>query len=372
MLLVGTGLFVRSLERVRELPLGIQPANVLMADLRTTGMPLSGEQIGALYERLHRAAVQVPGIEGAAIASSLPFHSTYAMRVRVPGRDSLPRIADGGPYYTAATTDYFKVMGMRILRGRGFEPGDQEGSRVVIVNESMAKLWWPGRDALGQCMTIGADTMPCSRVVGIVENPRRQSVIEDMTLQYFIPLPHGQTNSRVLVLRSQTDPTKAAERIRMALQRADPNLPYVRVRPLEELIAPQTQSWRLGARMFSAFGVLSLILAGIGLYGMLAYDVSQRTRELGIRVALGATGREIAAVVVGQGMKLLLAGLIIGLGLALISGRFIEKLLFQTSPSDPIVLSGVVVVLGLVGLVAMVAPTVRATRADPLRALRAD
>jgi ABC-type antimicrobial peptide transport system permease subunit len=244
-----------------------------------------------------------------------------------------------------------------------------------VINESLAALWWPNENAIGKCMKIGGDTMPCSEIVGIAENSRRQSLIEGENLQYFIPLAQavrGGGNTPVLLARPMGDASIAAEPFRRRLQGAAANLPYVRVRPLEELVSPQKRSWRLGATMFAVFGALALVLAAVGLYSVLAYDVAQRTREFGVRVALGARGADVMAMVIARGVRTAVVGGAAGAAVALLMGPWLAPLLFQTSPRDPLVFTVVLTVVSVVAIIAAFVPARRALNVDPIVALRAD
>jgi putative ABC transport system permease protein len=376
LLLVGTGLFVRSLQRINTLPLGLEPARTLVATVQTSGVSYTSRELAALYARLLEVAQASPGVHSAALATSLPFNTSWAVRVRVPGRDSLPRVREGGPYGNEVTPGYFATVGTRILQGRAFTDADHgDASRVVVINESLAKLWWPNENAIGKCMMIGNDPAPCSQIVGIAENSRRQSLIEDENVQYFIPLAQsvrGASATPVLLVRPKAEATTAAEPLRRQLQSAAPNLPYIRVIAMEELVSPQKRSWRLGATMFALFGALALILAAIGLYSVLAYDVAQRTREFGVRVALGARGADVMGMVLTGGMRTALVGGAAGSVATLLAGRWLAPLLFQTSPRDPLVFSLVFVVVITVALLAALVPARRALRVDPIVALRAD
>jgi predicted permease len=375
-LLVGTGLFVLSLHRVDAMPLGIEPSRTLVASVQTGGNPYRGTEAFALYQNLLTTAKTTPGIQAAALSTTIPFYSSWAVRVRVPGRDSLPRVKDGGPYMSEVTPDFFATVGTRILRGRAFTSSDtRDAPRVTIINESLAKLWWPGEDALGKCIRIGADTMPCSEIVGIAENARRQSIIEDISVQYFVPLEQsvrGLGVDYVLLVRPKGDATAAMSTLRRRLQAVAPNLPYVDVHSLDDFVSPQKRSWRLGASMFAMFGGLALLLAAVGLYSVLAYDVAQRTREFGVRVAIGAREGDIMRLVLGSGLKIAIGGGFAGLLVAVASSRFIAPLLFETSPRDPAVLASVVAIVTIIALIAALLPARRAVRVDPIVALRAD
>ncbi|MGH7616507.1 MAG: ADOP family duplicated permease [Gemmatimonadaceae bacterium] len=374
-LLVGAGLFVRSLRKIDALPLGLEPDRVLVTTLSTQGTSYTSRDIAQMYSRLLDAAQGAPEVSSAALASSLPFYTSWAVRVRIPGRDSIPRVSDGGPYINEVTPDYFKTVGTRVLRGRGFTTSDQQSSpRVVVVNESMARLWWPGEDPIGKCLLIGGDTLPCVQVVGIAESARRQTIIESTSLQYFIPLSQrvNVNASPILLIRPRADASAATLAVRRRLSAAIPNLPYMSMSPLEDLVSPQKRSWSLGATMFAVLGGLALLLTAVGLYSVLAYDVTQRTREFGVRVAMGARSADVMRLVLGRGVRTALVGGAAGVLAALASGRLVAPLLFQTSPRDPAVLGLSLVIVVAVGLVAATIPARRALAVDPIEALRAE
>jgi hypothetical protein len=265
-------------------------------------------------------------------------------------------------------------MGTRILRGRGFNASDGPGAaRVVVVSENMAHILWPGREALGQCMRVGADTMPCSTVVGIAEDAIQNSLDEEQRLRYYLPLvQYRPTGGHSLLLRVRGDPADRVEEVRRILQRVMPGQTYVTVRPLRELVEARQRAWHVGATMFVAFGGLALLVAAVGLYGVITYNVAQRMHELGVRIALGAQAKDVVRLVVGQGVRFALVGVTLGLALALIGSRWIQPLLFQQSARDPATYGLVAVLLLSVALVASLVPALRATRADPNAALRGE
>jgi len=240
------------------------------------------------------------------------------------------------------------------------------------VSEAMAGVVWPGRDALGQCVRVGADTAPCSRVVGVAETAVHDPV-KDQPLRYYLPLeqwPNEGGSYLVVRMRGLVEP--AAETVRRALQAVLPGQQYVTVEPMSNLLDAQRRSWHVGAAMFVAFGVLALLVASVGLYGVLSYDVGQRMHELGVRIALGAQRTDVMRLVVGHGVRVALAGVAAGGAIALASARWIQPLLFQQSAQDPAVLITVGVVLVAVALVASAIPALRAVRADPNTVLRAE
>jgi predicted permease len=374
-MLVGAGLFVRSLRHVEALPIGMEPDRVVTAEVNTSGLSYSAAEKEALYERLERVALASKGVESAALATSLPFWTSWGTSVRVPGRDSIPRVRDGGPYFNGVTAGYFRTMGMHLLRGRNFTLADENPSRrVVVVNEAFARLVWPNEDAIGRCVRIGGDTVPCAEVIGIVANPRRQEIIEDVSLQLFMPLAQAPAwvDTRTLVIRPVGDARQALGPLRRYLQSSIPNLPYLDTRWMQELVTPQTRSWRMGASVFAAFGALALVLAIVGLYSMLSYDVAQRTHEMGVRLALGARRGDLAGLIVGAGARIVTVGALIGLAVAVMAGHLVQPLLFDTSPYQPEILIGATLLLLLVAVAATIVPTRRALRVDPIIALRAE
>ena len=372
-LLVGAVLFVRSLDRVRSMRMGYDAERVLYVSRNLRGMQLEPPALIALREQLLAAAQQIPVVERAAFVSTVPFWSTSSTRLFVAGIDSVARL--GNFTYGTATTDYFEVMGTRILRGRGFTPADRAGAPpIAVVSEGMANVLWPGKDALGQCMRVSADTMPCTTVVGIAEDMVQQNILDDRRYHYYMPLEQfrGGSGGAYLLLKMRGDPAAQSEDVRKVLQAVMPGESYVVVRPLRQAVDGAHRSWRLGATMFVAFGVLALAVAAIGLYGVIAYNVAMRMHELGVRVALGARSADILRLVVGQGLRLSVAGIVVGVGLALLAAGWLQPLLFKQSARDPLVYVGVSAVLLLVAVIASAAPARRAARVDPNTALRTE
>ncbi|AHG93431.1 permease (plasmid) [Gemmatirosa kalamazoonensis] len=373
-LLVGTGLFVRSLRNLYDLRLGMEPARTLLAtmDLESLGMP--PRDVDALYRRMEERVRALPGVQSAAVAWTVPGRGSWGDRAVVPGRDSVPLPPGGGTYVNAVRPGFFRAMGTHILRGRDFTDADDASSALVaIVNESLARRAWPGQDPIGKCLKLGSDTMPCRVVVGVSENSRRQDWIEEEILHVHLPLSQalrGMTG-RVLVVRPAAgDPRAVAGAVRHAMQTAAPALPYADVRPLDTVFASELRPWRLGAALFGAFGVLAVLLAGVGLHGVLAFSVGQRTRELGVRMALGARRTVVVRSVVRQGLALAGLGGVAGLALALGAAHLVEPLLFRVPALDPGVFAGVAVVLLVVATAATLLPAWRATRVDPAVVLR--
>ena len=245
--------------------------------------------------------------------------------------------------------------------------------RVAVISDGMAKVLWPGREALGQCMRVNADTMPCTTVVGITENIHQQSISSDSGVyMYYLPAAQEGRNNSDLALRVAGSAQNFTEAVRRRLQREMPGSSYITVTPFTEIIGNQTKSWEMGATMFVAFGALALVLAAVGLYSVIAYNVAQRTHEMGVRVALGAQVKDVVRLVVTDGVKLGAVGLALGLLVALGAARWVKPLLFNESPSDPLVLGFVTAVLLMVTVAASWIPARRAARVDPQVALRTE
>ena len=372
-LLVGAGLFVRSLGNVRQMRLGFDPGPAIIASRNMRGMQLDSAALVDLSRRLLERAQNIPGVRHAALVSSVPFWSTSSTSFFVTGIDSVRRL--GRFTYQTATADYFNAMGTRIVRGRPFTDSDRAGTaRVVVVSEAMGRVLWPGKDPLGQCIRVGADSMPCTTVVGIAEDAVQNSLTdEDARYRYYMPLDqYGPTRGGYVLLRVEGDAEAAQDRIRRELQAVMPGQSYITTRPLQELIDGQRRSWLVGATMFVAFGVLALLVAAVGLYGVIAYGVAQRMHEMGVRIALGARSGDVVRLIVGQGVRLAAAGIAIGLLVAVLVAPKIQPLLFQQQARDPATYGFVAAMLLAVALLASLLPARRATRADPNTALRSD
>lgn len=371
-LLVGAGLFVRSLRNVRSLDLGYDGARILYVEPHMRGVQLDSMQSGDFRRRLLAAATALPAVEAGSRTVTVPFWSSITQDLHVAGIDSVDRLGDF--YYHAVSPDYFRTMGTRIRRGRGFTAADtRTAPLVMVVSESMAKKLWRGQDALGKCVRIGADSEPCTEVVGVAQDIKRGSLSDDDGLQYYVAIEQSQgATGGGLFLRARGSTKAQSESIRKELQKLMPGASYVTVTPLDNIIGGQTRSWTLGATMFTVFGVLALLVAAVGLYSVIAYNVVQRTHELGVRVALGARSPDVVRLVVGEGVRVSLAGIVIGSVAAAGAARYVGPLLFGVSPRDPLVFSGVALALVFVALLASLLPAWRASRVDPSVALRGD
>ena len=372
-LLVGAGLFVRSLRNVREVRLGFDADPVLLVELEMRDVRLDSAATVALRLRLLEAAKSVPGVSHASLRESIPFAGMSSYPLRVPGVDSVRAL--GEFHFNAVSAEYFAAMGTRILRGRGFETTDRGETRpVMVVGQSMAKVLWPGKDPIGQCVRVGLDSMPpCRYVVGVAEDIHSESIEPELKLFfYYMPALQWKPQEGGLFVRAAGEASAIAEPLRRALQREMPGTAFVTVDPMGNIVGAKMRSWIVGATLFTAFGVLALVLAAVGLYSVIAYNVTQRKHELGVRLALGAGRFGVVRLVVMESLRFALAGVAIGSGVALAAGKWIGPLLFDQSPRDVVVFGTVTVVLVCVAIVASWVPALRAARLDPKTALQAD
>jgi predicted permease len=371
-LLLGAGLFGRSLVAVNAQHMGVDVDRVFIGsmDLRSIGRPAS--EADAVFTRALERVQGAPGIASAAIAATVPFGPSFGQDVGVMGRDSLQHYTS---MYNVVTPDYFRTLGASLLRGRDFADVDRERApRVVIVNEMFARRAWGRESALGRCVRVGDDSLPCATVIGVVENVRRQSIFEDSTNFVYLPLAQARSwiNARFIVARAAGDPAIVAETVRHAMQTAAPQLPFADVHLVKNqpVVRHETLPFRLGAVMLGVFGALALLLAAVGVYGVISYDVGQRTREIGVRMALGARAADVASLVMRDGLRLVAIGGVIGTGIALAAGSVVTPLLYETSPRDPVVLAGVALLLLVVATLACLVPARRAMRVDINTAIR--
>ena len=368
-LLVGAGLFVRSLQNVRALDLGFDADRVFFAGLSMRGTTLDRAQQGALLERVKDHAKTLPNVETASVTVSVPFWLTWSEAMFVPGVDS-SRLLDEY-YLNAVSPEYFATMGTPVVRGRGFTSADDSISRVVIVSQNVARSIWGPADPIGRCVKMGADTMPCSTVVGVAGDIIR-TYAEGPSPQMYLPMTRAQATMAGIFVRTRGPANLAMESVRRGLQPLMPGTAYVEARSLQDLVDPEIRPWRLGATMFTLFGLLALLLAAIGLFSVITYNVSQRTHEMGVRIALGAGARDVLALVMREGLQITIVGIVVGVGVALATGRFLAPLLYSVSARDPLTFAVVVVTLLAAAVAATVMPALRASRVDPNVALRSD
>jgi predicted permease len=373
-LVVGAGLFVRSVQNFRrDFAYDLDHVVTAAIDVQRSGHA-PGQQIHATFERLLSAVRQLPQVESAALSSSPVLGAGGMLHVYFVRRsrdDGIP----SGHSMTEVTPEYFATLGLDIIRGRTFAASDSlSGRRVIILNETLAAQLFPREDAIGKCVLVSRED--CTEVVGI-SKPFRATIrpTSQGDSQVFMPLRESadsHTVPQVLLVRTRKSAAGEVASLAAALQGVSPDLPYISVRPLLELADAEARSWLLGATVFSLFGALAVMVAGIGIYGTLAFSIRQRTTEIGIRLALGARRSDVARMVLRHGALVVTAGCALGAAAAYGGSRFAGSLLFKVAPADPTtfaVAAGVIVIAALAGCLI---PAVRAARVDPVVALRYD
>ncbi|MGH7470739.1 MAG: ADOP family duplicated permease [Longimicrobiales bacterium] len=372
LLLMVASLFVKSLLNVRGLDKGFDAERVFAVSWDNAVLQWKPRETDGFYQEAAARVRQLPAVEDAAVAVTTPFWSSIATGLRADGWDSVPRVRGRLPSYNAVAPEYFATMGTRLLRGRGILASDQKGSeRVAVVNETMERTLWSQTGAIGKCLYVDDDSAsaPCTRVVGVARDVLWND-LRETEMQYYLPLPQREVPFRTLFVRVRGDPASAMEQVRQNVQVMRANLPVADARLLRDLMDTDVRPWRLGATLFSGFGILALLLAAIGLYGVIAYDVTRRKQEMSVRIALGARARDVLGAVVGSASRVVLGGTVLGVLAVLFAAPRIGPLLFDVSPRDPTLLALVVGTLLAVGILAAAMPVVRALRIDPIGALK--
>ena len=369
-LLVVAGLFVRTLRSAYAIDPGIATRDVLVARL-DLGLQGYDTTRGRQFEdRLSRRLQALPGVQSAALALNLPFAGGYDTRVAVVG-EALDSVNRGHRTdRNSVTPDYFRTLSIPIVRGRGFTTRDAAGGPLVaVVNQALAETLWPGQDPIGKrfVRTWGG---PPLEVVGVARDVKYRSLFEERRLTFYQPLAQDYQDAIVVHLRVAGDPRVLARSVERAVHELDRDLPVYRTQTLEQRRANSLGQQRSGAMLSSLFGVLALVLTAIGLYAALRYSVAQRTREIGVRLALGAQRRDVLRRVLVQGVTLTLIGLGIGLVGAVASTSVLRGQLYGVTPFDPVSFGAVSVLLVSVAALASYLPARRATRVDPVVALR--
>jgi putative ABC transport system permease protein len=383
-LLTGAGLLIRSSVALNGVDPGFDPAGVLVGRV---SLPASGyagaEQSVQAFERIAERLAQAPGVTAAGLVSSAPFEGASDNGLIPEGRPLDIRSAISADM-RLVTAGYFGAMGLRLRAGRTFTAEDRAGAPLVmVVNQTFARLAWPGQDPLGKrvaCCEAGPDGGPnWKTVVGVVADVRAEGLDQQAPPEFYLPIaqaPHAawQWIDRTMTLAARTrgEPTALAAAMRDAVGSVDRSLPVYSIGTMGERRTASLASSRFSTMLLTVFGGIALLLAAIGVYGVISYGVTQRSQEIGIRVALGAGQARVLRLVVGHAAVLTGAGLLLGLGGSLLLSRAIGGLLFRVSPTDPPTLAAGVVVLALVALVAALLPAQRASRVDPATALRAD
>jgi putative ABC transport system permease protein len=376
-LLAGAGLLIESITRLGSTPLGFRADHLLTARV-SLPEPAYSKFIRrtAFYDKLTSNLGALPGVQGAAVSSSLPLYGTGEDVLTVEGRPApVSVLGDIGAEEVSA--DYFRVMDVPLLRGREFDSRDRgESPPVAVVNEALVREYLSDQDPIGKQIRLGRpeDRNPWLTIVGVVGDMKRTTVYVEMGYavppRVFRPATQAAGNSMEIVIRVAGDPLYLAPAVQRAVTALDVNVPTYDVRSMNDRVSEFLSHPRFRAVVLGVFAGLALLLAAIGIYGVLSQAVVQRTHEIGIRMALGAEGRDVLRLVVGQGMALALVGVGLGLVAALAVTRFLASMLYGVKPTDPLTFGLVSLVLIGVALLASYIPARRATKVDPMVALR--
>jgi putative ABC transport system permease protein len=388
-LLVGAGLMLQTLLRLQRVDPGFEPRNLLTVEL---SLPRAGyadpERAARFAERLVGDVRVLPGVTAVGITDVLPFGGAdQSTGFFIDGRPLTTADQTPDTHQRSVTPGYFPAMGIDLVAGRLFSERDTaRAARVAIINEAMARQIWPGERPIGKRVALDLeawrfypDRPPemdmrggLREIVGVVADVRHASLQAGPTPEMYIPQAQRPSRQMILVVRTTSDPARLADVVRAAVRRIDPDQPVSALRTMTDLVNGSLAPSRLNAQLISAFSAVALALALVGLYGVMAHSVLQRTQEMGIRMALGASRRNVVAMVLREGGLLILLGLALGTGGALVAARLAASLLFGVSPTDPLTLASTGVLLGAVAVLACYVPARRAARMDPVVALRYD
>jgi predicted permease len=369
--LIAAGLFLRDLRHAQKIDPGFETAGVLVMNFNLGREGYTPERGQVFYDQIAERASALPGVRGAAIAQGPPLAGGFLRSVFPEGADTTTKDRILVQVNTVSV-GYFQTIGIPIVHGRDFTRGDTATSqKVVVINQTMAQQFWKGGEPLGKRFKFFGD-QDYTTVIGVAKDSKYNGVAEDPQNFIYQPLSQNYTPQATLHVRSAGDAAALSNAVRGAAREIDPSLSVFNLRTLEEQVSNSLQPLKMNVLMLTVFGALALLLASIGLYGVASYSVSQRTREIGVRMALGAQPSSVLGLVLGQGMILVGAGLAIGLIAAYSTAGLMRSLVVGVSPHDPLTFGGTAVVLGAIALVASYIPARRATRIDPLVALRTD
>src|SRR5688572_2748464 len=377
-LLVGAGLLIRSFQRLRNVDPGFRTDNLLTMRMVLPSSKYSKpEQRRAFYDELLRRVDELPGVESAGIISFLPLSfSGMNFSFSIEGRPAPNDMELPLAVYRVISPDYFRTMGIPLQRGRFFESRDTvDAPPVIVVNRRLAEQFWPGEDPTGKRLKIGPADSPnaWTTVAGVVGDVRQSGFYEEQKFELYVPYAQerrGFVAPRDLIVRTTGDPSRLAGAVREAVWAVDKDQPISNVRTMDQVLAASVARERFQMLLLALFATLALVLACIGLYGVISYAVVQRTHEIGVRIALGAQSADVLRLVINQGMLLTLIGLVIGIAGAFAVTRVMTEMLFGVTATDPLTFAGVPVLLVAIAFLACYIPARRATNVDPLVALR--
>jgi len=379
MLIIASGLFIRTLHNLRATDMGFRQSGLFLASLDPSRSGYKGDQLLSFYDQLQRSVRDQPGVVDVALASHgtlsgvLPTGTRFMnTAMHAAGKDPAPG-EDLTTYLNSVTPGYFRTIGLPIVAGRDFGPQDRAGAaNVAIINEAAARYWFPGANAIGKRIGQGASGVTDIEIIGVVKNAKYLAVREETLRIMYRPLAQQPSSPVALHVRTAGNGAGIGPYVRRAVQTVDSHVPLFNVQAIEERIDESLAQERLVSTLATMLGVLGTVLAGIGLYSLINYSVVQRTREIGVRVALGATPGNVLATFIRKAMAVVLVGVALGVPFSLAGARVFSGFLYGLSPADPITFGGAIGLLVLIATVATLLPAFRASRVDPLNALRQD
>jgi len=374
MLLIGAALLIRSFAKLSGVSPGFDPSRVVIADVSIPSVKYQSDEshvvfFASLLDRVRR----LPGVEAVGLTESVPLVSDFVSSFEIEGRPAVDATDRPSANFYAVNEGYFRAMGITLVRGRVPNDADTASTRVVsAINEQMARKYFPNEDPIGRRIRVSQGKGEWSEVVGIVRDVKQYGLDSQTTAQVYQPYrQHAYFSAYTLVVKARSADTAAiVPDVRAAVRSLDPGIPLARVRTLESVVSASIGSERFATVLIGLFGGAALLLAAIGLYGVLAYTVGQRTQEFAIRTAHGADRRAVLRLVLGEGLRMSAVGIGIGLVGAVLGRRFLAGVLFGIDAGDPATYALVAGTLLAVALLATAIPAIRATKVDPIVALR--
>jgi predicted permease len=380
-LLVGAGLLLRSFLHVLDVDLGFDPSRAAalkvdspidFSNIQTKEqyLAVNGKQ-AAFYQEMLRRVQVLPGIESAGISDNLPLDRNRSWGIQAKGVDyTHSKGLLQGTFVYIVSPGYLKSIGMRLAEGRDFSWADDGRSQgVVIINKTVARKLWPGQDPIGRIAEAGNGD---KRVIGVIDDVQTDTVEGESGWQMYLPLMQEQPDGAQLVIRTKLPPDALASSVMSTLRELNPAQPATEFRPLQNLVNHAVSPRRFFVLLVTFFAVLGVSLAALGIYGVISYSVTQQTKEIGIRMALGATAERVQMGVLARTLRLAVTGIVLGTVASFAASKLIASLLYGTAPSDPITFAGMVLLLGLMALLAGYIPARRASRIEPMIALRSN
>jgi putative ABC transport system permease protein len=377
MLLVGAGLLLKSLWRLQRVELGVNPERVLTAYFELPEQRYTQpQQFTGFYTRLLEGAQALPGVRAAALSNSLPPDRTdFSDGFGIEGRPAVPNQPPQIAYVIRVSPDYFRALGIALRDGRYFTATDTDAApRVALINETLQRRFFPGENPIGKRLNTGSEQRPVwNEIVGVVGDVKYNGLATEIQPAFYQPLAQAQSSGISLIMKTEIpDPSSLTAATRNIVRSVDSEVPLAYIGTMEQRLDTATAQPRFRAKLIALFAALALILACVGIYGVISYSVAQRTHEIGVRLALGAQSRDVLRLVAHQGLKLIFAGVGCGLLASLALTRLMQELLFGVSATDPWTFAAVAALLVSIALLACWIPARRATKVDPMIALRCE